>query len=182
MPTVSLTHLKSPEGTTCSILLKEGTDLNAFRQRFDTTELPTLLGKGYYRTQTLQESYFTTTTQDSNQCIEHRQKTLLSVGLLSALLILFIGCFNYINLSFSRLLKQIRTLHIESLLGASQRQIRKQLFADTFLMVITAFLLSILLMSYPAVCHHSIRCSGRIHGPEDTDLVRKPLPQLLYRS
>lgn len=61
-----LTHLKSPEGTTCSILLKEGTDLNAFRQRFETTELPTLLGKGYYRTQTLQESYFTTTTQDSN--------------------------------------------------------------------------------------------------------------------
>ena len=126
---------------------KEGTDLNAFRQRFDTTELPTLLGKGYYRTQTLQESYFTTTTQDSNQCIEHRQKALLSVGLLSALLILFIGCFNYINLSFSRLLKQIRTLHIESLLGASHRQIRWQLFADTFLMVITAFLLSILLMS-----------------------------------
>ena len=142
-----LTHLKSPEGTTCSILLKEGTDLNAFRQRFDTTELPTLLGKGYYRTQTLQESYFTTTTQDSNQCIEHRQKALLSVGLLSALLILFIGCFNYINLSFSRILKQIRTLHIESLLGASHRQIRWQLFADTFLMVITAFLLSILLMS-----------------------------------
>ena len=142
-----LTHLKSPEGTTCSILLKEGTDLNAFRQRFETTELPTLLGKGYYRTQTLQESYFTTTTQDSNQCIEHRQKALLSVGLLSALLILFIGCFNYINLSFSRLLKQIRTLHIESLLGASHRQIRWQLFADTFLMVITAFLLSILLMS-----------------------------------
>ena len=33
---------------------------------FETTELPTLLGKGYYRTQTLQESYFTTTTQDSN--------------------------------------------------------------------------------------------------------------------
>ena len=44
-------------------------------------------------------------------------------------------------------MKQIRTLHIESLLGASHRQIRWQLFADTFLMVITAFLLSILLMS-----------------------------------
>ena len=38
-------------------------------------------------------------------------------------------------------------MHIESLLGASHRQIRWQLFADTFLMVITAFLLSILLMS-----------------------------------
>lgn len=116
-----LTHLKSPEGTTCSILLKEGTDLNAFRQRFETTELPTLLGKGYYRTQTLQESYFTTTTQDSNQCIDIG-KGPVKRRTVSALLILFIGCFNYINLSFSRLLKQIRTLHIESLLGASHRQ------------------------------------------------------------
>lgn len=204
-----LTHLKSPEGTTCSILLKEGTDLNAFRQRFETTELPTLLGKGYYRTQTLQESYFTTTTQDSNQCIEHRQKALLSVGLLSALLILFIGCFNYINLSFSRLLKQIRTLHIESLLGASHRQIPLATLCRYFpdgdysVLVIhsvderpvssiqcnnirtSVVLLSFLrsgIPCYPAVCHHSIRCSGRIHEPEDTDLVRKPLPQLLYRS
>ena len=142
-----LKHLKVPEGVTCSILLKEGTDLDAFRQRFAETELPTLLGKGHYQTLTLQESYFNTTVQDSNPCIEHRQKALLSVGLLSALLILFIGCFNYINLSFSRLLKQIRTLHIESLLGATHRQIRWQLFADTFLMVFIAFLLSILLMS-----------------------------------
>lgn len=142
-----LTSLKAQAGVTCSILLKQGTDIDAFRQRFETTELPTLLGKGYYRTLTLQESYFNTTLQDSDQCIEHRQKALLSVGLLSALLILFIGCFNYINLSFSRLLKQIRTLHIESLLGATQRHIRWQLFVDTFLMVITAFLLSILLTS-----------------------------------
>jgi len=139
--------LKAPEGLTCSILLKEGTDIDAFRQRFEETELPTLLGKGRYQTLTLQESYFNTTIQDSNQCLGHRQKALLSVGLLSALLILFIGCFNYINLSFSRLLKQIRTLHIECLLGATHRQIRWQLFVDTFLMVITAFLLSILLMS-----------------------------------
>lgn len=142
-----LTSLKAQEGVTCSILLKPGTDINAFRQRFETTELPTLLGKGYYRTLTLQESYFNTTLQDSDHCIEHRQSALLSVGLLAALLILFIGCFNYINLSFSRLLKQIRTLHIECLLGATHRHIRWQLFVDTFLMVVTAFLLSVLLMS-----------------------------------
>ncbi|WP_303206834.1 ABC transporter permease [Bacteroides oleiciplenus] len=142
-----LTSLNAPEGITCSILLKQGTDIDAFRQRFEATELPTLLGKGYYHTLSLQESYFNTALQDSDQCIEHRQKALLSVGLLSALLILFIGCFNYINLSFSRLLKQIRTLHIECLLGATHRQIRWQLFVDTFLMVIIAFMLSILLMS-----------------------------------
>lgn len=142
-----LMHLKAPEGVTCMILLKPGTDIDAFRKKLESTELPTLLGQGHYGTLTLQESYFNTTLQDSNQCMEHRQKSLLTVGLLSALLILFIGCFNYINLSFSRLLKQIRTLHIESLMGATHREIRWQLFIDTFLMVFTAFLLSILLMS-----------------------------------
>lgn len=141
-----LTYLAPKEGVDCMLLLKQGTNTSAFRQRLEAAELPTILGKGHYRTLTLQESYFDTTVQDSNQCIEHRQKSLLSVGLLSALLILFIGCFNYINLSFSRLLKQIRTLHIESILGATHRQIRWQLFADTFLMVLIAFLLSILLM------------------------------------
>lgn len=142
-----LTSLKAQTGVTCSMLLKQGTDMDAFRRRFETTELPTLLGKGHYRTLTLQESYFNTSLQDSDPCIEHRQKSLLSVGLLSALFILFIGCFNYVNLSFSRLLKQVRTLHIEYLSGATHRHIRWQLFADTFLMVTTAFLLSFLLMN-----------------------------------
>lgn len=100
--------LKPSEGVTCSLLLKEGTDVDAFRRRFEATELTTLLGKGHYDTLTLQESYFNTTVKESNPCIGHRQRGLLSVGLLSALLILFIGCFNYINLSFSRLLGQVR--------------------------------------------------------------------------
>lgn len=142
-----LMHLKAPEGVECMILLKQGTDVSAFRRRLEATELPTLMGRGHYGTLTLQESYFNTTLQDGNSCMEHRQKSLLTVGLLAALLVLFIGCFNYINLSFSRLLKQIRVLHIESLLGASHRQIRWQLFIDTFLMVFVAFLLSVLLMN-----------------------------------
>lgn len=142
-----LAQLKAPEGVECMILLKSGTDIDTFRRRLEAAELPTLLGPGHYGTLTLQESYFNTTLQDGNPCMEHRQKSLLTVGLLAALLVLFIGCFNYINLSFSRLLKQIRLLHIESLLGATHRLIRWQLFADTFLMVFIAFLLSILLMS-----------------------------------
>lgn len=142
-----MTFQHDQEGADCMILLKQGTDMPAFRSRFEAAELPSILGKGHYQLLTLQESYFNTTLQDSNPCMEHRQKSLLSVGLLSALLILFIGCFNYVNLSFSRLLKQLRTLHIESLLGATHRQIRCQLFVDTFLMVFISFLLSILLMS-----------------------------------
>lgn len=142
-----LLSLEATKGSDCMLLLREGTDIKSFRQRFEQTELPTLTGKGYFRTQTLQESYFDSTVKDSNQNMRHQQSTLLNVGLLSAILILFIGCFNFINLSFSRLLRQVHMLHIESVMGATKKQIRYQLFLDTFLMVFVAFLLSLLLMS-----------------------------------
>ena len=83
-----------------------------------------------------QESYF---------FMNSRQKTLLYVGLISAILILLIACFNYINLNFSRLLQQVRMIHTEKLMGATKNNINHQLFIDTFLTVIVSFLLSLLI-------------------------------------
>ena len=134
------------EGTSCMILLKEKTDVSAFRERFESTELPTVTGPGYYKLQTLQESYFDTKLADSVKTFSHRQIALLSIGLLSAFLVLFIACFNYVNLSFSRLLKQVNMIHVETLMGASHSYICRQLFIDTFLTVFIAFILSILVM------------------------------------
>lgn len=128
------------------ILLKEKTDVSAFRERFESTELPTVTGPGYYKLQTLQESYFDTKLADSVKTFSHRQIALLSIGLLSAFLVLFIACFNYVNLSFSRLLKQVNMIHVETLMGASHSYICRQLFIDTFLTVFIAFILSILVM------------------------------------
>ena len=83
------------EGTSCMILLKEKTDVSAFCERFESTELPTVTGPGYYKLQTLQESYFDTKLADSVKTFSHRQIALLSIGLLSAFLVLFI--FLYTN-------------------------------------------------------------------------------------
>ena len=77
------------------ILLKEKTDVSAFCERFESTELPTVTGPGYYKLQTLQESYFDTKLADSVKTFSHRQIALLSIGLLSAFLVLFI--FLYTN-------------------------------------------------------------------------------------
>jgi len=134
------------EGTSCMILLKEKTDVSAFCERFESTELPTVTGPGYYKLQTLQESYFDTKLADSVKTFSHRQIALLSIGLLSAFLVLFIACFNYVNLSFSRLLKQVNMIHVETLMGASHSYICRQLFIDTSLTVFIAFILSILVM------------------------------------
>lgn len=142
-----LTSLPEGVGASCMVMLHPQADLASFRQQLETTELPTLLGKGHYFTQSLQESYFNTDAPDAIASMNHRQIALLGIGLLSALLVLIIACFNYVNLSFSRLLKQVRMLRVETLMGATHSTIRKQLFLDTFLTVFVAFLLSILLMN-----------------------------------
>lgn len=74
MQTDILLPLEATESSDCMLLLKEGTDIKKFRQRFGETELPTLLGNGHLRTQTLQESYFDATVKDSNQVIKHQQR------------------------------------------------------------------------------------------------------------
>ncbi len=71
--------------------------------------------------------------------------TLLFVALFSAILILAIACFNYINLSFSRVFKQLYSIHVQKLMGAGARQLRVQLFADTFMTVGLGFLIAQLL-------------------------------------
>ncbi len=125
------------------IMLKEGTDKEAFRKKYEATELPTLLGKGHYELYTLQEAYFD--KHVNNGLLERRDMTLLTVAAVAALLVLFIGCFNYVNLNFSRMLRQVKMLRIEGIMGAKPQQLRQQLFLDTFLLLMIAFLLSLLM-------------------------------------
>lgn len=68
--------------------------------------------------------------------------TLLFIALFSAILILVIACFNYINLSFSRVFKQLYSLHIQKLMGAGSGQLSIQLFIDTFMTVSAGFLIA----------------------------------------
>ena len=67
---------------------------------------------------------------------------LLWIAFFSAILILAIACFNYVNLSFSRVFKQLYSMHVQKLMGAGSRQLSMQLFADTFLTVGLGFLIA----------------------------------------
>lgn len=112
-------------------------DKEQFAQKIKADGVPTLQQeKGRYYFYTLQESYFQHYTQESIPYIARSQQTLLLIGLISALLILLIACSNYINLSFSRILQQIRIIHTQKkLMGATQAEMNYQLFLDTFLTV-----------------------------------------------
>ena len=120
-------------------------DPEKLADRINKDGMHTFVPEGKYYLYTLQESYFRKYTQEGFTFLNSRQKTLLYVGLISAVLILLIACFNYINLNFSRLLQQVRMIHTEKLMGATKTDINRQLFIDTFLTVIIAFLLSLLI-------------------------------------
>lgn len=152
-------------GSSALILTKQPIDGEAFANRLKKDGVPTMQNdqsRRYYFN-TLQDQYFKGSTIENGQLINHRQPMLLYVGGISALLILLIACFNYINLNFSRLLQQVRMVHVQKLMGAGAGEINRQLFTDTFLTVLIAFLLSLLIMHDLLPLFNSI-VSGRLHA------------------
>lgn len=128
------------------ILTNRAIDSDALAKRMKDDKIPTIQGDvGRYYFDTLHNSYFS--LKDSGYTFMNcRQPMLLYIGGISALLILLIACFNYINLNFSRLLQQVKMIHTQKLMGAEGREINRQIFLDTFLTVVIAFLLSLLIM------------------------------------
>lgn len=134
-------------GGTSFLLMNRAVDPEAFALRVKDDGVPTMLGDdGRYYFYSLEESYFYEFKAQTLPYINRQNKTTLLIGLLSALLILLIACFNYINLNFSRLLQQVKMIHVQRLMGASQVDINKQLFSDIFITVMIGFLFSLLIM------------------------------------
>ncbi|UCC39496.1 MAG: ABC transporter permease [Candidatus Aminicenantes bacterium] len=65
---------------------------------------------------------------------------------LAAIFILVISCINFINLSTARSAKRAREVGIRKVIGADRNLIIKQFFGESFLYVLTAFSLSLLLV------------------------------------
>jgi len=134
-------------GGTAFLLMNHSIDPEAFGERLKQDGVPTFMdGDGRYYLYTLQENLFKEYKAQSIFHIRKQNKLTLDIGLFSALLILLIACFNYINLNFSRLLQQVKMIHVQKLMGATRIEINKQLFFDIFLTVLAGFILSILIM------------------------------------
>lgn len=139
-------NAKDFNGGPSLLLVNDLFDINSFPEKLKADKVPTFQGEiGQYYFYTLQESYFQEYTQESIPYINRNQKALLYVGFFSAILILIIACFNYVNLSFSRILQQVKMIYTQKVMGASSWFIHRQLFMDTFLTVFIAFLVSLLL-------------------------------------
>lgn len=127
------------------LLTQKPIDTEKFAEQLKKDGIQTFVQDGSYHFDGFLDSYFKEYNMESISYIKRGQSVLLYVSFISAVLILLIACFNYINLNFSRLLRQVRTIHTQKLMGATSREISKQLFADTFFTVILAFVLSLLI-------------------------------------
>lgn len=106
--------------------------------------------KTQYYVDPLSDIYFTTPDYDTQQPLPYINQSnvqLLYISLAAALLVLIIACCNYTNMSLSRVLQQLKMIHVEKLMGSSLKDIRIQLFGDAFLTVLLAFGLSLLIIN-----------------------------------
>ena len=135
-------------GGSSFLLMNQSIDQEAFALRLKEDAVPTfMVDKGRYYLYTLQENFFK--DDYKVQALPHirkQNKLTLDIGLLSAILILLMACFNYINLNFSRLLQQVKMVHVQKLMGASRLDVNRQLFFDIFFTVLGGFILSLLIM------------------------------------
>lgn len=131
--------------------LSPGTDAVRLADKINADQVPTLMpGQTKYHLDPLEAVCFTTPDDASQQTLDYISQTpvqTLYISLLAAVLILVIACCNYTNMSLSRLLQQLRMIHVEKLMGGTLRSIRLQLFGDAFLTVVLAFILSMLLVN-----------------------------------
>lgn len=133
-------------GGTSVLLLRKGTDSQTLEKKIQKAKLPSLIPEQNYYLEPIQKIYFSEFKAQSLECFNHRNPVYLFVGLFAAIMILFIGIFNYLNLKFSQILQQIKMIYVQKLMGATRNEIRNQFFLDTFLMVFFSFVLAVLLI------------------------------------
>lgn len=127
------------------LLMKENTSLKSFEEKVKNDKIPTMAGGQYYFS-TFDQAISSEYNQQGLGYWHYRKKDLLMEGLASAVLVFIIAIFNYVNLSFSRVLQQVKTLHAQKLMGAKPTDVRLQFFLDTFLSVFISFVLAMLMM------------------------------------
>ena len=141
---------KNFHGGVTLLKLAPGADAARLEAKIRADKVPAMLESSTYYLDPIEDVCFTTPADDAQQPLTFISQTpvqTLYISLLAAVLILVIACCNYTNMSLSRLLQQLRMIHVEKIMGNTLRGIRLQLFGDAFLTVFIAFLLSLLMIN-----------------------------------
>ena len=92
----------------------------------------------------LSEVHFSTRVNGHKAISSMQIITILTVGLL----IIFIACFNYVNINLSNVFTRSREIGVRKCMGASRWKLFLQLWNESFLVCFIAFIISLLLIHY----------------------------------
>lgn len=131
-------------GVTFVKLDKERSKAKILSKMKTDKDLPRLSKECQYYLQPISDVYYDTSEiLQAWKFIIHRDKSFINIGILAAVCILLISCFNYINMHLAQLLKNEKNIGIQSLLGADKTQLRSSLVFETFMTILAGFLFSI---------------------------------------
>ena len=94
------------------LMMPEKSDLKLFEEKVSNDQIPTLAGELLFYPS--RQGALLSLSAAGAGFWHHRKDNLLMVGLISALLLLLIAIFNYVNMSFSRLLQQVKMLQTQN--------------------------------------------------------------------
>jgi len=92
----------------------------------------------------LDEVHFSTRVNGHRAIGSMQIITMLTVGLL----IIFIACFNYVNINLSNIFTRSREIGVRKCMGASRWKLFLQLWSESFLVCFIAFIISLLFVHY----------------------------------
>lgn len=129
----------------CYILLPPNISVENFNQQLGeySRKVKSSVNKDSQIIQPLSAVHYDTQTGNySNKTISHE---LVNVLWLIAAFILLIACVNFINLSTAQAINRAKEVGVRKVLGSSKSQLQMQFIVETFLIVIGAVILAVLI-------------------------------------
>ena len=102
----------------------------------------------HFKLQPLQDIHFNENYGIYDWSVGQASKSLLTNLALVALFLLLLGCINFINLNTAQASQRAKEIGIRKTLGSSRKQLIGQFMGETFLLVVIAAMLSVLISKW----------------------------------
>lgn len=117
------------DGGSTFLKILEGTNLKQFEQKIKEDKIAVNNEEYYFYN--FDDAISEVNSRHTQ--LHSRKDSLLLIGLISAILVLVIAIFNYVNMSFTRVLQQVKSLHTQKLMGLNQKMCVGKYFWIRFL-------------------------------------------------
>ncbi len=131
------------------VLLKEGASADGLAGKLQavlTKNLPERAHEYQLYLQSLSDVHLKSSDVQFTEAFVISNEQSLYLLVIIAFFILFIACFNFINLSTSRSLERVKEVGVRKVLGAYRKQLHWQFFGESFLLCITAVFIALIII------------------------------------